>query len=149
MKGRTLVTGALMMALGVIAGTAGLLEMERMRELRENGLAAEARVVAIDSYREKSTSPVSYIPVLEWTTGDGRSVRASAGFSSPRQEDWRIGQRFTVRYDPQQPQRRFLVERPDRPALAALVDHLGLVIGAIFLIAGLAVFISGLRRRPA
>ncbi|HHJ38869.1 MAG: hypothetical protein AXA67_00170 [Methylothermaceae bacteria B42] len=146
MHGRTLVTGTLMIALGVIASTAGLREMDKLRELREYGLRASARVVEIDSYREKVTSPISYIPVLEWTTADGHTVRVQAGFSSPQQSSWRIGERFSVRYDPQQPDQRYLVERPDRPALSRLVDHLGLVIGGIFLLTGLAIFVMGLRR---
>jgi hypothetical protein len=119
--------------------TVGLGIRRRTRRLRQEGAKARGTVVRLQTSRGSDTNTTMYSPVVQWVTGDGRTVEAVSLISSNRVGDFRRGAQVTVFYDPDNP-KRMLIDGFDGGTLAVVFCAVGAVcLGAGLLVAGFLV----------
>ncbi|MEU4107517.1 DUF3592 domain-containing protein [Streptomyces sp. NPDC027717] len=120
--GLPLLFGAVFMTIGVRLLRGG-------RRLREQGARAQGTVVGFRTRRDSDSNGTMYSPVVEWLTGDGRTMKVESSVSRNTVGDLRTGGPVTVFYDPADP-RRMLIDGFDSTVLARVFCCLG-VVGAV------------------
>ncbi|MGW7822412.1 DUF3592 domain-containing protein [Streptomyces puniciscabiei] len=120
--------------IGSVFMAAGLVSRRRTRRLRQEGAKARGRVVRLESRRDIDTNSRLYSPVIQWVTGDGRTVENASSIASSTVGDLRPGAEVTVFYDPDNP-KRMLIDGYDGRAFVVVFCALG----AVGLAAGLLV----------
>ncbi|MET9078962.1 DUF3592 domain-containing protein [Streptomyces sp. NPDC004232] len=115
------------LTIGVVFLGFGVYGLRRAGALRRTGLIAEARIVRHDVRRDDEGATF-YHPVAAWTARDGRRCEYSSRFGRGIVgNDFCVGARVMVRYDPQTPN-RFTIEGWDMRT----VDLLFTVLGSTF-----------------
>ncbi|GGS80981.1 MULTISPECIES: DUF3592 domain-containing protein [Streptomyces] len=120
--------------LGTVFMAVGLGLRRRTRRLRQQGAKARGTVVRFHTRRDVDSHSTMYSPVVQWVTGDGRTVEAVSPIARNTVGDLRAGAAVTVFYDPDNP-KRMLVDGHDGAALAVVFC----VVGTVGLAAGLLV----------
>jgi len=112
--------------LGTVFMTVGVLVGRRARRLRQEGAQTSATVVGFKTHRDFDSNRTMYQPVIQWVTGDGRTVETVSSVASNTVGDLRRGATVTVFYDPDNP-KRMLIDGHDGGALAVVFCILGAV----------------------
>ncbi|MGW2648602.1 DUF3592 domain-containing protein [Streptomyces sp. NPDC001393] len=121
--------------IGTVFMAVGLGILRRTRRLRQEGAMAHGRVVRLETRRDSDTHSTMYHPVVQWVTGDGRTVEAVSSIGSNRIV-FRRGAEVTVFYDPDKP-KRMLIDGYDGGVLAVVFSAVGAVcLAACLLVAG-------------
>ena len=117
--GVPLLLGTVFMTVGVVVG-------RRARRLRQEGARTVATVVGFKTHRDFDSNRTMYQPVVQWVTGDGRTVETVSSVASNSVGDLRPGAAVTVFYDPDNP-KRMLIDGHDSGALVIVFCILGAV----------------------
>ncbi|WP_327667030.1 MULTISPECIES: DUF3592 domain-containing protein [unclassified Streptomyces] len=125
--GVPLLLGTVFMTIGVVVG-------RRSRRLRQEGTKTRATVVRLKTSRDFDSNRTMYQPVVQWVTGDGRTVEAVSSVARNTVGDLRPGAAVTVFYDPANP-KRMLIDGHDSGVLVVVFC----ILGAAGLAAGLLV----------
>ncbi|KUM91703.1 hypothetical protein AQI88_35360 [Streptomyces cellostaticus] len=120
--------------LGTVFMAVGLIIRRRTRRLRQEGAKARGTVVRLMTRRDMDTNSTMYSPVVQWVTGDGRTVETASPIASSTVGDLRPGAAVTVFYDPDNP-KRMLIDGYHGGALVVVFC----AVGAVALVAGLLV----------
>ncbi|WP_327691270.1 DUF3592 domain-containing protein [Streptomyces sp. NBC_00461] len=125
--GVPLLLGTVFMTIGVVVG-------RRSRRLRQEGTKTHATVVRLKTSRDFDSNRTMYQPVVQWVTGDGRTVEAVSSVARNTVGDLHQGAVVTVFYDPANP-KRMLIDGHDGGVLVVVFC----IVGAAGLAAGLLV----------
>lgn len=129
----------LLMGLGLFLLAMGWQEHSRIAALKRGGVKTSAVVVNIEYVAPQRTGGLAdYLPVVEWTTPDGRRIVKRAGFGSHDPNAFGIGERLTVYYDPKAPESRYYLPYPGGSWPRWVLDNMALVLGVVFLAGGAA-----------
>ncbi|WP_330460321.1 DUF3592 domain-containing protein [Streptomyces sp. NBC_00820] len=112
--------------LGAVFMTVGVTIRRGTRRLREQGANARGTVVGFRTRRDFDSNSTMYRPVVQWVTGDGRTVEVVSSTARNTVGDLHRGAAVTVFYDPDDPE-RMLIDGYDGGVLAGVFCLLGAV----------------------
>ena len=125
----------------------GYIELQDVVSLFKNGQNAQAVMIEMDYIPSQNTGGTTkYIPVVQWITKDQKTIEVRANFSTPQEKDYKIGQSFSVVYDPKKPATRYYVMAHGDTPKTRITDYVVLIIGAVFSLGGISMILVAARQ---
>src|SRR5215207_863927 len=137
--------GLMLAAYGVMVLGVGLLPELRIRELLKHGAQTEGTVVDTKkgTAHGQNSMSITYHPVVEFTTADGRTVTFTSGLGFGHRPE--VGGEVPVRYRDEDPEQAEI----DRAYIWMLPAAIWLLVGAGLLVAAVVVFTAEPQAAPA